>query len=160
MTSPRALRWPDPGRRRALWSVLIAGVLLSCAPERASPGSPLDPESPVTSAPGQNPSSPRGGPLFVQPRRGLVDVRPHQFQRVRVGGPRTLIIRFYGGVEACEGLHRVQTEYEPKRIVVTLFVGRIPTAEACIEVAVLKATRVELGEPVAGRKIVDGASGR
>ncbi len=87
-------------------------------------------------------------------------MRPHQFQRVRVTGPRTLVVRFYGGVEACEGLDHVEVEYEEKRIVVTLFVGRVPTAEVCIEVAVLKATRVQLDEPIAGRRIVDGAPRR
>lgn len=70
------------------------------------------------------------------------------------------MVRFYGGVEACEGLARVETEYESERIIVTLFVGRVPSAEVCIEVAVLKATRVQLEEPVAGRQIVDGADGR
>jgi hypothetical protein len=141
--------------------ILVAGLLVSCAaPERARPGTPSDPESPVVSAPGQNPSPPRSGPLFVQPRPGLVDVRPHQFERVRVTGPRTLLVRFYGGVESCEGLDRVEVEYEPKRILVTLFVGRVPTAEACIEIAVLKAARVQLEEPVGGRKVVDGAGRR
>jgi hypothetical protein len=87
-------------------------------------------------------------------------VRPHQFERVRVTGPRTLLLRFYGGVESCEGLDRVEVEYEPKRILVTLFVGRVPTAEACIAIAVLKAARVQLEEPVGGRKVVDGAGRR
>lgn len=71
-----------------------------------------------------------------------------------------MVVRFYGGIEACEGLDRVEVDYEPRRIVVTLFVGRVPTAEACIEIAVLKATRVQLDEPVAGREVVDGAPRR
>ncbi len=138
--------------------VLVAGLLVSCAaPERARPGGPVDPESPVASTPGQNPSPPRSGPLFVQPRPGLVDVRPHGFERVRVTGPRSLTIRFYGGIEECEGLDRVEVDYEEKRIVVMLFVGRVTTAEVSIELAVLKATRVQLDQPVGGRKVVDGA---
>ncbi|HEX2090412.1 MAG TPA: hypothetical protein VHI54_10880 [Actinomycetota bacterium] len=141
--------------------VLVAGLAVSCAaPERARPGAPSDPESPAVSTPGQNQSPPRSGPLFVEPRTGLVDVRPHQFERVRVTGAHTLVVRFYGGIEACEGLDRVEVDYEPRRIVVTLFVGRVPTAEACIEIAVLKATRVQLDEPVAGREVVDGAPRR
>ncbi|HEX2068887.1 MAG TPA: hypothetical protein VHH54_01625 [Actinomycetota bacterium] len=87
----------------------------------------------------------------------MVDPRPHRFERARVTGPRTLVIRFYGGVEACEGLDHVEVDYEEKRIVVTLFVGRVRTAEVCIELAVLKATRVQLDEPVGGREVVDGA---
>ena len=94
------------------------------------------------------------------PRSGLVDVRPHHFEPARVVGPRGLPVRFYGGVEACEGLDHAEVEYKAKRIVVTLFVGRVPTAEACIEIAVLKSTRVALEEPVRGRKIVDGAERR
>ena len=178
MSSPPASRSPEPtggigvafprgnpGRSSGVKEgvkigriLLVAGLLLSCAaPQRARPGNTSAPESPVASSPGQNPSPPRSGPLFVQPRPGLVDVRPHQFERVRVTGPRTLTVRFYGGIETCEGLDRVEVDYEEKRVVVTLFVGRVPTAEVCIELAVLKATRVQLEEPVAGRAIVDGA---
>jgi hypothetical protein len=161
MSSPPASRWPESTLREPLRLLLIVGLLVSCAsPERARPGAPSDPESPVVSSPGQTPSAPGEGPLFVKPRPGLVDVRPHQFERARVKGPRTVVVRFYGGVEACEGLGRVEVEYEEKRILVTLFVGRVPTAEVCIEVAVLKATRVQLEEPVADRKIVDGAPRR
>jgi hypothetical protein len=161
MTSPPASRWPDLPLRRLLRLLLIVGLLASCtSPERPRPGAPSDPESPVVSAPGQNPSTPGEGPLFVKPRPGLVDVRPHQFERARATGLRTVVVRFYGGVEACEGLDRVEVEYEEKQIVVTLFVGRVPTAEVCIEVAVLKATRVQLEQPVADRRIVDGAPRR
>ncbi len=140
---------------------LLMAVLVSCASaERGRPGTSPNPELPVTSSPGQNPSIPPGGPILVSPRRGLVDPRPHPFQRARVAGRRSVVVRFYGGVEACEGLDHVDVEYEPNRIVITLFVGRVPTAEACIEVAVLKVTRVHLKEPVAGREIVDGADRR
>jgi hypothetical protein len=94
---------------------------------------------------------------LVSPRPGLIRPRPQPFERAHVQDPKTLLVRFYGGVEACERLDHVRVEYHPRAIVVTLYVGRVPGAQLCIEVAVLKATKVALSEPVGGRKIVDGA---
>jgi hypothetical protein len=50
-------------------------------------------------------------------------------------------------------------KYRPREIVVTVFTGRVPSAQVCIEVAVLKVTKVRLDEPIRGRRIVDGAPG-
>jgi hypothetical protein len=74
-------------------------------------------------------------------------------------GPRRLRIEFYGGVEECEGLDRVVVEESRDAVTVTLFVGRVPTAEVCIEIAVLKWVTVRVDAPISGREIVDGAAG-
>jgi hypothetical protein len=96
--------------------------------------------------------------LLVKPRPGLVDPRPHAWQSVEVENERTLLVQFYGGVEECYGLDHVDVQYGTDEITVTLFEGRVPTAEVCIDIAMLKAVRISLREPVAGRKIVDGAA--
>ena len=69
-----------------------------------------------------------------------------------------LLVQFYGGVEECYGLDHVDVKYGIDEITVTLYEGRVPSAEVCIDIAMLKAVRISLREPVAGRKIVDGAA--
>jgi hypothetical protein len=85
-------------------------------------------------------------------------VRPNPFENVVVLDERTVEVRFYGGVEECYGVDRVDVEYGKTAVTVTVYQGRVPTAEVCIEIAVLTAVRVNLDEPLAGRKIVDGAA--
>jgi hypothetical protein len=93
----------------------------------------------------------------VEPRTGLVDVRPQPWDKARVLDSRTVEVRFYGGVEECYGVARVDVDYRKRSVVITLYSGRVPAAEVCIEIAVLKAVRVDLDEPLAGRRVVDGA---
>jgi hypothetical protein len=85
-------------------------------------------------------------------------VRPNPYEQVVVLDEQTFEVRFWGGVEDCYGVDRVDVEYGETDITVTVYQGRVPTAEACIEIAVLTAVRVELDEPIAGRDIVDGAA--
>jgi hypothetical protein len=137
--------------RKLLVLLLLLGA---CARAGSTAGPP--PDSPVTSTPG----TPAPGPtaVAVSPRPGLVDVRPHPWDRFEVVDPRTLRLEFYGGVEECEGVDRVEVDQAPDTVTVTLFTGRVPTAEVCIEIAVLKRIDVELSTPLAGRDVVDGAA--
>ena len=145
-------------RIRSVAALLAASVLLtSCAGlgnrGRAAPG----PDSPISSTPdpGDVPTKPT--PALVRPRPGLVDIRPQPWDKAKVLGPRTVEVRFYGGVEECYGLARVDVDERKRSVVITLHTGRVPTAEVCIEIAVLNAVRVKLTEQLAGRRLVDGA---
>jgi hypothetical protein len=138
--------------------VLTAAMLLAACAERGQSGEAPPSDSPVTSTPVPSGPIPEPTPLLVEPRPGLVDPRPHAWQSVDVENDRTLLVQFYGGVEECYGLDHVDVKYGTDQITVTLFEGRIPTAEVCIDIAQLKAVRVRLREPVGGRKIVDGAA--
>ncbi len=137
--------------------VILPFLLAGCARATSTGPTAQPPDSPVGSTPG----TPAPGPtaLPVSPRPGLVDVRPHIWDRLAILGPRTLRLEFYGGIEECEGVDRVDVDEATDAVTVTLFVGRVPTAEACIEIAVLKSIEVELEEPLAGREVVDGAAG-
>ena len=88
---------------------------------------------------------------------GLVDVRPHVWDSAEPVAPKRVRVEFYGGVEECEGLDHVELEETDETVSITLFTGRLPEAEVCIEIAVLKATTVNLRLPLRGREIVDGA---
>ena len=80
------------------------------------------------------------------------------FERVRLDdGGRAFTVFYYGGVEACYGLDRVDVAFAPRRVTVTVYEGRVPGAQVCAEVLQSKATTVRLREPVGGRRIVDGA---
>jgi hypothetical protein len=142
----------------------IAAVLLlvACAgrgENRRPPSSQPNPDSDVsTTVPPLSSLLPEPTPLLVRPRPGLVDVRPNPFEKVVVLDERTLEVRFWGGVEECYGVDRVDLDYGEAEVTVTVYQGRVPAAEVCIEIAVLKAVRVQLDEPLAGRKIVDGAA--
>jgi hypothetical protein len=139
-------------------AVLLLGACAGRGENRGTSGQP-DPDSDVsTTVPSPSSPEPEPTPLFVTPRQGLVDVRPNPFDNVVVLDERTLEVRFWGGVEECYGVDRVDVEYEDTEVVVTVYQGRVPTAEVCIEIAVLTAVRVKLDEPLAGRKIVDGAA--
>ncbi len=79
-------------------------------------------------------------------------------ERVRLNdGGRALTVFYYGGVEACYGLDRVDVVFAPRTVTVTVYEGRVPGAQVCAEVLQRKATGVRLRERVAGRRIVDGA---
>jgi hypothetical protein len=137
----------------------MAAVLLAGCAERTGIGAGPGPDSPVAGTPAPGPSG-TGGALEVTPRPGLVDVRPQPWDRAEPVGPRAVRIEFYGGVEACEGLDHVDVEETSNRVTITLFVGRVPEAEVCIEIAVLKSVTVEVDEPVRGRDLVDGSADR
>ena len=142
---------------RALIAVLL--LLTGCA-GLAEPGGSTgeSPDDSVVSTPVDQ--SPQPGPTHqaVEPREGLVDVVPHIWDKVEPIDERTLRVEFYGGVEECEGLDRVEVEETEDDVTITLYTGRVPEAEVCIEIAVLKSTEVGLGAPLGDREIVDGAA--
>ena len=133
-------------------------LLAACADRGQHAGGAPGKGSPVTSSP--NPGGPRPGPtpLLVTPSPGLVDPRPHAWESVDIEGDRTLLIQFYGGVEECYRLDHVDVRYGTDEITVTLYEGRVPNAGVCVEMAVLKAVRVALDQPIHGRKVVDGSA--
>jgi hypothetical protein len=147
--------WERPTGVRPRHLLLSALLLTGCA-GLAGPGAGKD--EPVVSTPVS--PEPNPGPTFldVQPRDGLVDITPHIWDRAEPTGPQSIRVEFYGGVEECEGLARVDVEETDESVTVTLYTGRVPEAEVCIEIAKLKATTVELEAPLGDREIVDGAA--
>lgn len=129
----------------------------SCAREELPPGAPA-PDSPVTGPPPGPPTPPTPTPTLVEPRDGLVEVRPRPFEEVEILTSRRLRVHFWSGVEECYGLDRVEVEETPDAVTITLHEGREPAAEVCIEIAVRKAVDVTLDGPLGDRQIKDGAA--
>jgi hypothetical protein len=142
-------------------------VLVACGTpeEGGSTGAAGDrgsPDEPVSSTPSPGGSGRGQRPRrLVVPKPGMDDVRPIRWQSVRSVDARTLMVRFTSGVEPCYVLDHVDVEYGRKHVAITLFEGHDPQVEnvACIELAELKRVRVELAEPLGGRRVVDGATG-
>lgn len=133
----------------------VAFVVAGCGTPDV--GAPVTrPDEVVSNTPGMDPLDP-AGPEQVRPRDGLVDVGATRWDRYRVrDGGRAVDLFFWSGVEGCYGVDRVDVDYKKRTIEVTIFEGREPAAETCIELAVRKVVRVELQQPLAGRKVVDG----
>jgi hypothetical protein len=138
------------------WLSVVTALLSACG-EGVSPATPR-PDSPVTSSPVSPGPVLSPTPRLLEPEPGLVDVRAQQWDSSEVIGPRTVQVTFYGGVEECYGLDRVEVRERPDRIVISVFIGREPEAEVCIDIAEFQAVRVTLDEPVGDREIVDGTA--
>jgi hypothetical protein len=115
--------------------------------DTGDPNAPTDVQPPPME-PGMN-----DGALHVQPQPGIVDARPHAWDRISVAADgRTLTVYYWGGVEECYGLAGVDVQADDQgRPVVRVFEGRrgnLPPDTACIEIALLKAVEVELEDPI------------
>lgn len=118
------------------------------------PDKPVSTPAPIPREPDHDPSA-----QIVEPRPGMADVRPIAWNDYEVLNERLVRVFFTSGVEPCYVLDRAEVQYQPDRVVVTLFQGREPGSAnvACIEIAVSKAVDIALDEPLAGRPIVDGS---
>jgi hypothetical protein len=116
-------------------------------------GVPGDPGSGVGIAPvGPQPVNPGPGePTVVRPVPGRAD--PHPVVPIRfetsIDGRHVLVrVSWYGGVEPCSVLDSVKVERTGGDITVTPIEGSSAAGQnvACIDIALLKATIVDLGE--------------
>ena len=96
-----------------------------------------------------------GKPNLVTPTQGLVDQHPVGVQLVRAAGDAngaTAELRWWSGVAPCNALDSVTIEKDDpaKTIKLTVIEGSAPGDMACIDIAELKATVVDLGVLAAG----------
>ena len=141
----------------ATLGLLLALGACSSTTQPPSGSATPDPQTPVSSTPGGSRTG-DGGALRVTSRINLVDPKPVPWDRYEpLRGGTALDFYYWSGVEECYGFDHPEVLYERKRIIVTLFEGRVPEAEVCIELAVRKVVEVALGEPLGDRKVVDGA---
>jgi hypothetical protein len=150
----------EPGMKRLIGTVVAVSLLSACGgvgSDPAGPGAQPPPDSPVSSSPvDPNNPLPSPTPRIVEPQPGLTDIRPQPWESMKVLDPRTLQVAFYSGVHECYGVDRVEVDYGSKAVTVSLFIGRVPGNQVCVEIAEFQAVEVELDEPLGGREIVDG----
>ena len=119
-------------------------------------GSAGDPGTGVGADPSQGllPVDPIAGqPQMVRPLPGRAN--PHPVAPVKieasVDGRHVLVkVSWYGGVEPCSVLDSVKVTRSGNDIAITPFEGASDPNAICIEIALLKATIVDLGEPDPG----------
>jgi hypothetical protein len=107
------------------------------------------------------PGDPADNPLLgeataVAPRGGMLNPQPVNVQLVRaIDGDDGVLaeLRWMSGVEDCYGTDSidVQKDDAARTIHITVLEGQVPGDAMCIEIAVLKATVVDLGDLAAGR---------
>lgn len=76
--------------------------------------------------------------------------------------PSRLQVSYAIGVPECYGrLASSTVEQSPQQVTITLLrePPPIPPRAACVDLALLKTTMVELDAPLSGRRVVDGATG-
>jgi hypothetical protein len=104
-----------------------------------------------------------GGSTEITPEPGVgVDVHARPFDRAEVLADEGAVRIYYtGGVQDCYVLDRVEVvATEPATLEVTVFEGRRPGADVCIEIGVFYSTAVEVADPIAaGTQVVDATDG-
>jgi hypothetical protein len=95
------------------------------------------------------PVDPAGQPTLVIPRPGQQNVHPvaPTLLQASVDGRRVLVkVSWYGGVEPCSVLDSVRVAKGAGTIALTVLEGSSDPTAICPEIALLKATIVDLGE--------------
>ena len=104
-----------------------------------------------------------GSPQLVVPKPGTRDPRPAAIETldVRVDGRRaTAVPSWWSGVEPCTILDSVEVARDGDTFSISVREGSGPGDVACIELALLKATEVDLGELQPGEYTIVAADGR
>jgi hypothetical protein len=115
-----------------------AGTAASAAPDRPVSG-PGDPDDRVM---------PRSTPSWVAPHPGGGPLRPVSPSGLRVGtrdGSPYAVVRWWSGIPPCSVLRSVSVDAAGATVRLRLVEGSDDPNAACAELAVLKATRVDLG---------------
>lgn len=144
---------------RSITAIIVAALLLVGCAGRGDPGAQPGPDEPTSTVlPGPTGPIPEPSPSMVRPRDGLVEPWPVALEGIEPLGPDRLLATFYGGVEECYGVARVDVEETSDTVTITVYEGRVPEAEVCIEIALLKGVVVTLDAPIGDREVVDGAA--
>lgn len=105
-------------------------------------------------------ATPTDAATQVSPTPDAVQTRPTSWDRAEELGKRTVRIYFTSGAAPCSVLSRVKVAYAADRVTITLITGRDRAAagQACMTALRPVYVDVRLDEPLAGRRIVDGAA--
>ena len=174
MKTPTILRGP------VVVAGLLAALTLAGCASTGAPSSPPSSSPPVTDpAPGGGtsgdpgtgivgpvnpaPADPVGGePTLVIARPGQLNPRPLGATLIEtsVDGRHVLVkLTWWSGVEPCNVLDSIKVERTGTDIALTIIEGSSDLDAACIEIAMQKATIVDLGELEPGRYTISSPGG-
>ncbi len=155
--------------------VLFVPLLAGCTSAGGSDN--LPPTNPATDDPGQSPRDPDtsvpigqppggdrgpGQARVVVPQPGQLDIRPIPAQTLTasVDGRRVVIaVDFVSGVEPCNVLDSIVVQRGAGTFAITLQQGHGPGDFACIEIAEMKRTLIDLGDLDPGTYQISDAVG-
>jgi ABC-type transport system substrate-binding protein len=123
----------------------------SASPSGSGGGSDPGPGSggPIAGAPGDPGVVNPGQPQFVVPQPGQQNVHPVSIEEMeaRVDGRRAVLnARWWSGIEPCTVLDSVAWKRDGKTITISVREGSGQGDLVCIDIAVYKATVIDLGE--------------
>ena len=167
--------------RRLAALVAIAAILAACSSSGAAGAPPTDPpaasappsasggiipgpDQPISDVPGKPHVDPGpGGATLVTPKPGQLDIHPVSLESIAasVDGRHAVVTAFWwSGVEPCNTLDTILVAQAAGTFTITLREGHGPGEVACIDLAQLKATRIDLGDLEPGTyTVVDGGGG-
>lgn len=169
--------------RSALIGLLLVTSLAACSSAAApsaspAPATPAVTDPPPTQVPGGNPSeapdgsnvggggganpAPGEGPQFVVPKPGTKDPHPVSVETLeaRVEGTKvTIVAGWWSGVEPCYQLDTVNVKRDGNGFTIALMEGNGDPDTMCIELAVQKATAIDLGDLEPGEYTVRAQDG-
>jgi len=139
--------------------VLVAVCLTGCGPAAAgegssAPGATGGGTPPATGAPPSQPvpdpvpgvaAGVHATPVLPRPGPGRYAVSPVRVRAAAGDGSASADVYWWSGVEPCYTLRPVKVTRHGTTIILRLYEGSDAGATACIELAMFKTTRVELG---------------
>ena len=136
------------------------------APSSAPPSASLDPNAPVgTDVPpsdGTGGGSDGGAGGFVEPKPGQLDVHPVKLDGLSatVDGRHVVVTAAWtSGVEPCYVLDSIVVATGDHAFTITVREGHGPEDVACIEIAQMKQSRIDLGDLEPGTYTIDDSQG-
>jgi hypothetical protein len=152
---------------RRLAGLLAPGLLVfavaACSNGSASLAPTVGPSIAPPSGGGPDASvDPITGATFVDPRPGQLDVHPVAIDTLsaNVDGRHVVVTaNWTSGVEPCYVLDTIIVDQGDHAFTVTLREGHGPGDNVCIEIAMLKATKVDLGELEPGTWTISDGQG-
>jgi len=149
-------------------SMLLVACSAAAAPSASRPPVDASPDTPVTAPPGDpsgGGSDPGGigdGARLVVPKPGQLDVRDVRADELeaRVEGDAIIVtVSWTSGVEPCNVLDQVLVGKGENAYSITLREGHGPEEVACIAIAELHKTEVNLGSVASGTYRITDATG-
>lgn len=150
-----------PARRATIGALTLAAVLTACtasAPASSSLAPDPTPDASVVTSP---PPADDGAKVVV-PRPGQLDVHPVSAETLRAtvdGRTVEVAVDWWTGVEPCTILDTIVVERGDGSFAITLHEGRGPGEMACIAIAELHRTFIDLGELEPGTYTISDATG-
>jgi hypothetical protein len=146
---------------RATTGLLLLTIVLAACTGAATPSAPPSvdptPDVPIASDP-----LPDDGAKVVTPRPGQLDVHPVSAETLRAtveGRSVEVAVDWWTGVEPCTILDTIVVERGDGEFSITLHEGRGPGEMACIAIAELHRTFIDLGELEPGTYTIRDATG-